>query len=90
MRYLNDSLQPAKWAHVHQRLKPALREYYEHAQIKVAQGLESVYQISDTVMLLRGERLENNTKELVVVGLAGDMAKGTPAAARRSVATTPV
>ncbi|WP_258188191.1 hypothetical protein [Vibrio splendidus] len=28
-------------------------------------------------MLLRGERLENHTKELVVVGLAGDMAKGT-------------
>ncbi|MEZ9547446.1 MULTISPECIES: hypothetical protein [Vibrio] len=31
-------------------------------------------------MLLRGERLKNNTKELVVVGLAGDMATGTLAA----------
>ncbi|MEG3696653.1 hypothetical protein V5098_26475, partial [Vibrio coralliirubri] len=80
MRYPNDSLQPAKWAHVHQRLKPALREYYQHAQSQVAKGLEATYQISDTVMLLRGERLENHTKELVVVGLVGDMATGTLAA----------
>ena len=84
MPYPNDSLQPAKWAHVHQRLKPALREYYEHAQTQVAQGVEATYQISDTVMLLRGERLENNTKELVVVGLAGDMAKGTLAAIKHA------
>ncbi|MCC4791338.1 hypothetical protein LMH72_26780, partial [Vibrio splendidus] len=76
----NASLQPAKWAHVHQRLKPALREYYQYAQIKVAQGLEATYQISDTVMLLRGERLKNNTRELVVVALAGDMSSGTLAA----------
>ncbi len=76
----NGSLQPAKWAHVHQRLKPALREHYEHAQIKVAQGLEATYQISDTVMLLRGEWLKNNTRELVVVALAGDMSSGTLAA----------
>ncbi|MEZ9130082.1 hypothetical protein AB4145_26405, partial [Vibrio splendidus] len=44
------------------------------------------YQISDTVMLLRGERLENNTKELVVVGLAGDMAKGTLGAIKHAKA----
>ncbi|MFA0672356.1 hypothetical protein AB4584_24430 [Vibrio splendidus] len=82
----NDSLQPAKWAHVHQRLKPALREYYQYAQTQVAKGLEATYQISDTVMLLRGERLKNNTKELVVVGLAGDMAKGTLAAIKHAKA----
>ncbi|CAK1747733.1 Methyl-accepting transducer domain-containing protein [Vibrio crassostreae] len=80
MPYPNDSLQPAKWAHVHQRLKPALRDYYQQAQTQVVKGLEVTYQISDTVMLLRGERLKNNTKELVVVGLAGDMATGTLAA----------
>ncbi|MDC5851437.1 hypothetical protein OPW32_19815 [Vibrio europaeus] len=82
----NGSLQPAKWAHVHQRLKPALREYYQHAQTQVAKGLEATYQISDTVMLLRGERLKNNTKELVVVGLAGDMAKGTLGAIKHAKA----
>ena len=80
MRCPNDSLQPAQWAHVHQRLKPALRDYYQHAQTQVTKGLEATYQISDTVMLLRGERLKNHTKELVVVGLAGDMATGTLAA----------
>ncbi|MEZ8618979.1 hypothetical protein AB6D33_24325 [Vibrio splendidus] len=37
-------------------------------------------------MLLRGERLESNTKELVVVGLAGDMAKGTLAAIKHAKA----
>ena len=57
-----------------------MRDYYQHAQTQVAKGLEATYQISDTVMLLRGERLKNNTKELVVVGLAGDIATGTLAA----------
>ncbi|MEZ8687654.1 hypothetical protein AB6D53_08485 [Vibrio splendidus] len=37
-------------------------------------------------MLLRGERLKNNTKELVVVGLAGDMAKGTLGAIKHAKA----
>ncbi|PME33502.1 hypothetical protein BCV39_18820 [Vibrio sp. 10N.286.55.E10] len=76
----NASLRPATWQQVHQQLKPVLRDYYEQAQTEVAQGLEATYQISDTVMLLRGERLKNSTKELVVVGLSGDMATGTLAA----------
>ncbi|WP_241904585.1 MULTISPECIES: hypothetical protein [unclassified Vibrio] len=73
-------MRPATWQQVHQQLKPVLRDYYEQAQTEVAQGLEATYQISDTVMLLRGERLKNSTKELVVVGLSGDMATGTLAA----------
>ncbi|MFS1506291.1 hypothetical protein BCU13_023395 [Vibrio lentus] len=80
MRCQNASLRPATWKQVNQQLKPALRDYYEQAQTEVAQGLEATYQISDTVMLLRGERLKNSTKELVVVGLSGDMATGTLAA----------
>lgn len=80
MRCRNVSLQPTSWSSVQQRLKPVLRDYYEQAQTEVAQGLEATYQISDTVMLLRGEQLKNNTKELVVVGLAGEMATGTLAA----------
>lgn len=80
MRCQNASLRPATWKQVDQQLKPVLRDYYEQAQTQVAQGLEATYQISDTVMLLRGERLKNSTKELVVVGLSGDMATGTLAA----------
>ncbi|MEZ8267768.1 hypothetical protein AB6C99_13790 [Vibrio cyclitrophicus] len=77
MRCQNASLRPATWKQVDQQLKPVLRDYYEQAQTQVAQGLEAMYQISDTVTLLRGERLKNSTKELVVVGLSGDMTTGT-------------
>ncbi|CAH7178284.1 conserved hypothetical protein [Vibrio chagasii] len=82
MRYRNDNLEPESWSRVHQRLKPVLKDYYEQAQYEVAKGREAVFRIRDTVMLLRGERLENHTKELVVVGLTGDMATGTLAAVK--------
>lgn len=74
---LKSSLLREQWPRVKHQLKPALKEYYREAEQAVQQGTEQVYRIGDTVMLLRSETLDDDSNELVVVALVGDMASGT-------------
>jgi|GEM_PF-1711631 len=74
---LKSSLQPEQWARVEETLKSALRDYWKGAKRAVEKGAEQVFRLGETVMLLRSERLRDNTLELVVVALVGDMASGT-------------
>lgn len=74
---LKSNLVGARWEDAKPRLSKALGDYLEQAQIEVLAGREAVYRVDDTYMLLRGEVLKSGARELVVVALAGDMAKGT-------------
>jgi hypothetical protein len=74
---LKSSLLREAWPRVKHQLKPALKDYYQEAENAVKQGTEQVFRLGETVMLLRAERLEDSSLELVVVALVGDMAAGT-------------
>lgn len=80
MFLLESSLVPESWEVAKPRLREALGEYLSQAETEVSQGRESIFRVNDTYMLLRGERLADNTRELVVVALSGEMAVGTMAA----------
>ncbi|WP_428823627.1 hypothetical protein [Enterovibrio baiacu] len=71
---------PVSWAEAKPNLKSALGEHYSQAESEINAGREHAFRIENTYMLLRSEHLENGDKELVVVGLSGDMAAGTMAA----------
>ncbi len=77
---LESNLIPESWEVAKPRLSKALGDYLPQAQIEVQAGREVIYRVNDTFMLLRGEILKDNTRELVVVALAGDMAAGTMSA----------
>ena len=74
---LKSSLLREAWPRVKHQLKPALKDYYQGAENAVKQGTEQVFRLGETVMLLRAERLQDHSLELVVVALVGDMAAGT-------------
>lgn len=80
MFLLESNLVPELWEVAKPRLSTALGDYLAQAEIEVRHGREAVYRVDDTYMLLRGERLVDQTRELVVVALAGDMAAGTMSA----------
>ncbi|WP_028025580.1 hypothetical protein [Enterovibrio calviensis] len=74
------NLLPVTWAEARPKLENALGEHCAHVESEINAGNENVFRIENTYMLLRSERLKNGDLELVVVGLAGDMAAGTMAA----------
>lgn len=65
-------------------LRSALGEYFDEARQVVASGEECCYKHEKTYMQLRGEVYPCGRRELVVVGLAGDMLTGTQAAIRHA------
>lgn len=83
---LKSSLVCEQWEVAKPRLRTALGDYLAEAEQEVQAGREAVYRIDDTVMLLRGENLSDGQRELVVVGLCGDMAQGTMAAVNHGIA----
>jgi len=70
---LESNLLTCSWQEARKPLEKALRGHK-------CQPLEQPYRIGSTYMLLRGEQYQDGSKELVVVALAGEMAKGTLAA----------
>ncbi|MGF1762454.1 hypothetical protein [Aliivibrio kagoshimensis] len=77
---LESDLIVCDWQYAKPRLKHALGDYWQHAEQSINEGKEQSYTVGDTFMLLRGEKDSSGNKELVVVGLDGDMAAGTMAA----------
>ncbi len=74
------NLIPELWENAKPRLSKALGDYLPQAEREILAGRERVYRVNNTYMLLRGEILVDETRELVVVALAGDMAAGTMSA----------
>jgi len=81
---VND-LTVCRWQDAKPRLRKALGDYLLGAQRAVKNGEACPYRIKDTYLLLRGEQFDNGARELVVVGLDGDMAIGTRAAVNHAL-----
>lgn len=77
---LESNLVPELWEVAKPRLSSALGDHLTQADVEVKSGREAVYRVNGTYMLLRGERLADQSRELVVVALSGDMAAGTMSA----------
>lgn len=74
------------WNTAKAALKPALLEHYDDAENEINAGREMLFDTGDCYLLLRVEQ-QGHHRELVVVGLAGNIKSGTFAAVGFGVLT---
>lgn len=73
------------WNTAKEALKPALLDHYNDAENEINAGREMLFDTGDCFLLLRVE--QGHQRELVVVGLAGNIKSGTLAAVGFGVIT---
>lgn len=74
------------WNTAKAALKPALLDHYNDAENEINAGREMLFDTGDCFLLLRIEQ-QGHQRELVVVGLAGNIKSGTLAAVGFGVIT---